>query len=202
MVTQKNFSMKNVLICLSQAAKLAGISYSTAKKIFTHFRITLKTNITKRSTEQDINTNAPRALFRNATPLEARRVAICCLIGGISQEAWRHWDEDRVHKKVFRSSSKLTQRLHLSCCARKWPMILNNWNFLWSGVRISFFTYITKNNNARFLTYNWLFKYLLNFYYVIWGVSTISLTSIILINMHNRVWNWIKYSWKWLKIVS
>jgi hypothetical protein len=42
MVTQKNFSMKNVIPSFIQAAKLAEISYSTAKKIFTNFRFTLK----------------------------------------------------------------------------------------------------------------------------------------------------------------
>ena len=47
MVTQKNFSMKNVSPFLIQAAKYTGISYSTAKKIFTSFRSTLKPALTK-----------------------------------------------------------------------------------------------------------------------------------------------------------
>jgi hypothetical protein len=38
LVTQKNFSMKNVISLLTQASKSVGISYSTAKKIFTSFR--------------------------------------------------------------------------------------------------------------------------------------------------------------------
>lgn len=49
MVTQKNFSMKNVIFPLTQAAKTAGISYSTAKKIFTNFRLTLKAVTSKKS---------------------------------------------------------------------------------------------------------------------------------------------------------
>lgn len=48
MVTQKNFSMKNVIIFLFQAAKISGISYSTAKKIFTSFRTSLKATTPKR----------------------------------------------------------------------------------------------------------------------------------------------------------
>ena len=48
MVTQKNFSMKNVIPFFTQASKVAGISYSTAKKIFTNFRLTLKTLASKK----------------------------------------------------------------------------------------------------------------------------------------------------------
>ncbi len=51
MVTKKNFSMKNVLSFFIQAAKIVGISYSTAKKIFTYFRLSLKACFTKKAYE-------------------------------------------------------------------------------------------------------------------------------------------------------
>lgn len=87
MVTQKNFSMKNVIIFLFQAAKLAGISYSTAKKIFTSFRMNLKISITKKISEEQVQENGPRAAFRDMSEREIRPFTICCLIGGVSQQA-------------------------------------------------------------------------------------------------------------------
>jgi hypothetical protein len=85
MVTQKNLSMKNVIPSFTQAARLAGISYSTAKKIFTNFRTTLKSVPTYRIPSQTDRNNMKTASFQEISIEQPKKLIICCLIGGAAQ---------------------------------------------------------------------------------------------------------------------
>ncbi len=99
MVTQKNFSMKNVIPSFIQAAKLAEISYSTAKKIFTNFRSTLKTVPTSRISSQTDRNNMKTASFQEISIEQPKKMIICCLIGGAAQNRWRQSDAINVRPK-------------------------------------------------------------------------------------------------------
>jgi len=63
MVTQRNFSMKNVYCFVIKASRIVGISYSTAKKIFAYFRSSLKTSETKKAPEEAVDSNLIRTVF-------------------------------------------------------------------------------------------------------------------------------------------
>jgi hypothetical protein len=85
MVTQKNFSMKNVIPSFIQAAKFSGISYSTAKKIFTNFRSTLKFVPTYKIPSQTDQNSMKTASFQEISIKKPQKLIICCLIGGAAQ---------------------------------------------------------------------------------------------------------------------
>ena len=55
--------MKNVYCFVIKASRIVGISYSTAKKIFAYFRLSLKTSETKKAPEEAVDSNLIRTVF-------------------------------------------------------------------------------------------------------------------------------------------